>query len=151
MKISISKYFPLITLSVIIIEEYGAKRGSSRIWFISRKMAKQDFVYHCWPWPAVTLKWLLHMLWISHHYETFTECRNEDSVAEIYTNSIFMICGLDPLLALYSSISVEGLCCLYGFTVLHGRLSLSLPHWNGSVRRERMSYIIKRSYSNLGL
>ncbi len=82
------------------IEEYSAKRGSSPIWFISRKMAQQDFVYHCWEWPAVTLKWLLHMLWISHHYETFTECRNEDFVAEIDTNSIFMICGLDPLIGL---------------------------------------------------
>ncbi len=89
-----------------IIEEYSAKRGSSPIWFISRKMAKQDFVYHCWQWLAVTLKWLLHMLWISHHYETFTECRNEDSVAEIDTNSIFMIWWLNPLLDLYSSISV---------------------------------------------
>ncbi len=89
---------------IITIEEYSAKRGLSPIWFILRKMAKQEFVYHCWQWPAVTLKWLLHMLWISHHYETFTECRNKDSVAEIDTNSIFMIWGLDPLLALYSSI-----------------------------------------------
>ncbi len=47
------------------------------------------------------------MLWISHHYETFTECRNEDSVAEIDTNSILMIYGLDPLLALYSSVSQQ--------------------------------------------
>ncbi len=38
------------------IEEYSAKRGLSPIWFISRKMAKQDFVYHCWQWLAVTLK-----------------------------------------------------------------------------------------------
>ncbi len=89
------------------IEEYSAIKGLSPFWFISKIMAKQDFVYHCWQWPAVTLKWLLHMLWISHHYETFTECRNEDSVAEIDTNSIFMICGLDPLLALYSSIILE--------------------------------------------
>ena len=37
------------------IEEYSAKRGSSPIWFISRKMAKQDFVYYCWQWLAVTL------------------------------------------------------------------------------------------------
>ncbi len=87
------------------IEEYSAKRGSSPIWF-REKMAKQDVVYHCCKWPAVTLKWLLHMIWISHHYETFTECWNEDSVAEIDTNSIFMICGLDPLLALYSSIKL---------------------------------------------
>ncbi len=86
------------------IEEYSAKRGLSPIWFISRKMAKQDFVYHCWQWLAATLKWLLHMLWISHHYETFTECRNEDSVAKIDTNSIFVIWGLNLLLALYSSI-----------------------------------------------
>ncbi len=86
------------------IEEYSAKRGLSPIWFISRKMAKQDYVYHCWQWLAVTLKWFLHMLWISHHYETFTECRNNDSVAEIDTNSTFMIWGLNPLLALYSSI-----------------------------------------------
>ncbi len=49
-------------------------------------------------WLAVTLKWLLHMLWISHHYQTFTECRNEDSVAEIDTYSIFMIWWLDLLL-----------------------------------------------------
>ncbi len=67
-------------------------------------MAKHDFVYHCWQWLAVTLKWLLHMLWISHHYATFTECRNEDSVAEIENNSIFMIWWLNPLLELYSSI-----------------------------------------------
>ncbi len=80
------------------------KGGLSPIWFISRKMTKQDFVYHCWQWLAVTLNWLLHMLWISHHYEPFTECRNEDSVAKIDTNSIFMIWGLNPLLALYSSI-----------------------------------------------
>ncbi len=32
----------------IIIEEYSSKRGLSPIWFISGKMAKQDFVYHCW-------------------------------------------------------------------------------------------------------
>ncbi len=38
------------------IEEHSAKRGLSPIWFISRKMAKQDFVYHCWQWLAVTLK-----------------------------------------------------------------------------------------------
>ncbi len=82
------------------------KGSLSPIWFISRKMAKQDFVYHCWQWLAVTLKSLLHMLWISHHYETFTECRNEDSVAEIDANSIFMIWGLNPLLALHSSIIV---------------------------------------------
>ncbi len=67
-------------------------------------MAKQDFVYYCWQWLAVTLKWLLHLLWISHHYETFTECRNEDSVAEIDTNSIFMIWGHNLLLEIYSSI-----------------------------------------------
>ncbi len=89
------------------IEECSAKRGLSPIWFISRKMVKQDFVYHCWQWLAVTLKWLLHMLWISHHYETFTECRNKDSVAEIDTNSIFIFLGLNPLLALYSSIVVQ--------------------------------------------
>ncbi len=81
--------------SITPIEEYSSKRGLSPIWFISRKMAKRDFVYHCWQWLAVTLKWLLHMLWISHHYETFTECRNEDSVAEIDTNSIFMIWWLN--------------------------------------------------------
>ncbi len=72
---------------------------SSPIEYILRKMAKQDFVYHCWQWLAVTWKWLLHMLWISHHYETFTECRNEDSVAEIDTNSIFKIfCDLTTFL-----------------------------------------------------
>ncbi len=38
------------------IEEYSAKMRLSPIWFISRKMAKQDFVYHCWKWLAVTLK-----------------------------------------------------------------------------------------------
>ncbi len=46
-------------------------------------------------------------LQISHHYETFTECRNEDSVAEMDTNSMFMIWGLNPLLALYSSIIIQ--------------------------------------------
>ncbi len=80
------KFFPAICQAMIIwlisqIEEYSAIRGSSPIWFISRKMAKQDFVYRCWQWPAVTLKWLLLILWISHHYKTFTECRNEDSVS----------------------------------------------------------------------
>ncbi len=89
---------------VLVIEEYRSKRGLSPIWFILRKMAKRYFVYHCWRWLAVTLKWLLHMLWISHHYATFTECRNENSVAEIDTNSIFMIWWLNPLLELYSSI-----------------------------------------------
>ncbi len=50
--------------------------------------------------PKVTLTHALN----AHHYETFTECRNEDSVAEIDINSTFMIWGLNPLLALYSSI-----------------------------------------------
>ncbi len=88
----------------IVIKEYSAKRGLSPIWFTLRKMAKQDFVYHCWQWLAVTLKWLLHVLWISHLYQTFTECRNKDSVAEIDTSSIFMIWELNPLLAPYASI-----------------------------------------------
>ncbi len=128
-----------------IIEEYSAKRGLNPIWFISRKMAKQDFVYHCWQWLAVTLKWPLHMLWISHHYETFTECRNEDSVAEIDTNSIFMIWGLKPLLALYSSIilTIKMNQLLYALrltSILYSKRMLlpkQLPNWYNSKMRWR--------------
>ncbi len=39
---------------------------------------------------------LLHILWISHHYETFTECKNEDSVAEIISNSFSWFGDLTP-------------------------------------------------------
>ena len=57
------------------------------------------------------LQWLKSdsytMLWTSHHYKTFTQCRNEGSVAEIDTSSIFKILWLDHLLALASSIFVR--------------------------------------------
>ncbi len=115
-----------------VIEEYSAKRGSSPIWFISSKMAKHDFVYHCWQWLAVTLKWLLHMLWISHHYETFTECRNDDSVAEIDANSIFMIWGLNPLSALYSSIIIISLCDLLNSTLRKVKWEQETEYWHAS-------------------
>ncbi len=49
----------------------------------------------------------------------FTECRNEDSVAEIDTNSIFMIWGLNPLLALYSSFFENGNLVRHEFTLNH--------------------------------
>ncbi len=55
-----AKYFLQIYLRFIClvktIEEYSSKRGLSPIWFILRKMATQDFVYHYWQWLAVTLK-----------------------------------------------------------------------------------------------
>ncbi len=73
------------------IEDASTRRWSSPIEYILRKMAKQDFVYHCWQWLAVTSDFYT----CSKYHVTTKLLQNVEmrilAVAEIDTNSIFKI------------------------------------------------------------
>ncbi len=90
-------------------------------------------VFHC----------LLHMLWTSVYFETYTDERNWSLVAETDTNSIFKILWLNPLLVLGSSIVFNCFNAGISRRERHGwRKRSSWKCWNKGKFYERKIVII---------
>ncbi len=108
-------------VSITLIEDARTKRESSHIGCKLRKMAKTLCLCLYFTHSSCVFQCLLHMLWTSVYYETYTDSRNLSPVAETDTNSIFKILWLNPLLVLGSSISKE--------TSIHGSQTSCRLDW----------------------